>query len=102
MPEMTASTTEPTPEQTLEATHSRRDFLRTGALVALAAGAASAVACADDAPAPAAGSNAAQTPPDPRAAADTMDAMHEAGVKSFPAVTAGKGNQLMAQGQRAA
>src|SRR4029077_877289 len=28
-------------------------------------------------------------------AADAMDAMHEKGVKSFPAKTAGKGNQLM-------
>jgi FtsP/CotA-like multicopper oxidase with cupredoxin domain len=32
---------------------------------------------------------------DARAAADKMDAMHEAGVKSFPAKTEGKGNQLL-------
>lgn len=31
-----------------------------------------------------------------RAKADEMDAMHEKGVKAFPAKTAGKGNQLMA------
>ena len=31
-----------------------------------------------------------------RAKADEMDAMHEKGIKSFPAKTAGKGNQLMA------
>jgi FtsP/CotA-like multicopper oxidase with cupredoxin domain len=30
-----------------------------------------------------------------RQSADQMDAMHEAGVKAFPAATAGKGNQLM-------
>ena len=28
--------------------------------------------------------------------ADKMDAMHEAGIKAFPAKTAGKGNQLLA------
>lgn len=31
----------------------------------------------------------------PAAAADAMDKMHEAGVKAFPAKTAGKGNQLL-------
>ena len=36
------------------------------------------------------------TPPDPRAAADAMDAMHEKGVKAFPAKTEGKGNQPFA------
>ena len=30
-----------------------------------------------------------------QAAADQMDAMHEAGIKAFPAKTAGKGNQLL-------
>ena len=33
---------------------------------------------------------------DRRAAADAMDAMHEKGIKAFPAKTAGKGNQLLA------
>jgi manganese oxidase len=33
--------------------------------------------------------------PDVRAQADAMDAMHEKGVKAFPAKTEGKGNQLL-------
>jgi manganese oxidase len=36
------------------------------------------------------------TPAGTRAAADAMDAMHEKGVKAFPAKTEGKGNQLLA------
>src|SRR5215212_4412241 len=35
------------------------------------------------------------TLPDVRAQADAMDAMHEKGVKAFPAKTEGKGNQLL-------
>jgi len=35
------------------------------------------------------------TPANPRAAADAMDAMHEKGVKAFPAKTEGKGNVLL-------
>ncbi len=35
----------------------------------------------------------APTPASIRAAADAMDAMHEKGIKAFPAKTAGKGNQ---------
>src|SRR5688500_636938 len=31
-----------------------------------------------------------------QSAAEKMDAMHEAGIKAFPAKTAGKGNQLLA------
>ena len=38
----------------------------------------------------------APPPPTPRQQADAMDAMHEKGIKAFPAKTAGKGNQLMA------
>src|SRR5262249_5578181 len=34
--------------------------------------------------------------PSPTAAADEMDRMHEAGIKAFPAKTAGIGNQLLA------
>jgi FtsP/CotA-like multicopper oxidase with cupredoxin domain len=34
-------------------------------------------------------------PANPRANADAMDAMHEAGIKQFPAKTQGKGNQLL-------
>ncbi|MEO8619883.1 MAG: hypothetical protein ABI625_02385 [bacterium] len=36
------------------------------------------------------------TPATIRAAAGAMDAMHENGIKSFPAKTAGKGNQPLA------
>jgi FtsP/CotA-like multicopper oxidase with cupredoxin domain len=91
---MPASTTSSSPDLILEQARSRRDFLRTGALAAIAVGAASAVACANDTPAPA--STAATPPVDPRQAADEMDAMHEAGIKAFPAPTAGKGNQVLA------
>ena len=81
---------------------SRRDFLRSTAVSALAGTALSA--CSTDesgaqsvsrdhedrsggsmAPNPA--------PVSPTAAADAMDKMHEAGIKAFPAKTAGKGNQ---------
>ena len=73
----------------------RRDFLRTGALAAIAVGTVGAVACAKDAATPAADPNAAALQ-DPRTVSEQMDAMHEAGVKAFPASTDGKGNQLMA------
>jgi len=50
--------------------------------------------------APAAHGAAAAAPPPakktPRELADEMDAMHESGVKAFPAKTEGKGNQLLA------
>jgi hypothetical protein len=83
---------------------SRRDFLRNTAVTALAGTALAA--CSID-------SSGAQTvngedadhsggtmAPNPApltaaAAADEMDKMHEAGIKAFPAKTAGKGNQLM-------
>ena len=77
---------------------SRREFLRTGAFAAIAVGAVAtvgAVACAEDAPAPAADVHAGTASQDPRAAADQMDAVHEAAVKAFPAATEGKGNQLL-------
>lgn len=87
----------------LTASGTRREFLRNGTLTALAVGAAvGAVACAPTAAssdATASGTSDATAAPasqDPRAAADAMDAMHEAGVKAFPAKTAGKGNQIMA------
>jgi FtsP/CotA-like multicopper oxidase with cupredoxin domain len=83
---------------------SRRDFLRNTAATVIAGGALSA--CSID-------ESGAQTlkttvadhsggtmAPNPAplsasAAADAMDKMHEAGIKAFPAKTAGKGNQLM-------
>ncbi|AHG89456.1 multicopper oxidase type 3 [Gemmatirosa kalamazoonensis] len=98
---------------------SRRAFLKKGALGALAASALSA--CKDEpkvaqaappTPAPtnhdgmAGMAPAAPAPNAPPAAAmlslaekrrraDEMDAMHEKGIKAFPAKTQGKGNQLM-------
>jgi len=83
---------------------SRRDFLMKGAAAALTLPAVSALAaCTDakagtpDAPPP---SKPAAPPAAPvlsvRERADAMDAMHEKGIKAFPAKTAGKGNQIMA------
>jgi hypothetical protein len=83
---------------------SRRDFLRNTAVTALASSALAACAIDESgaqvskqrdedhsggtmAPNPA--------PLSPAAAAEAMDKMHEAGIKAFPAKTAGKGNQLM-------
>ena len=103
--------TSPTP-----ATASRRAFLRTGAIAAIGAPAAvtALAACAGDAR-PRTDSAAPATPsvkadsdssggtmaahpvtPSQTSSADTMDAMHERGVKAFPAQTAGKGNILLA------
>lgn len=86
----------------------RRSFIRRGAVAAVAMPAVAGVltACTDQDTAP-------RTPPDTTggtmpagatpAAAQTsaekaaeIDAMHEKGVKAFPAKTAGKGNQLLA------
>jgi hypothetical protein len=94
----------------------RRDFIRRAALTAIAAPAAASIlsACDDDSKAGAQqpvtttpASPKSQTPmehggtlPTPASgavaatAADAMDAMHEKGIKAFPAKTAGKGNQL--------
>jgi FtsP/CotA-like multicopper oxidase with cupredoxin domain len=88
---------------------SRRAFLRTASLTAV--GSAALAACgkvASAAPEKAlvaatppghAMAGAAATPPSAsttRAAADAMDAMHEKGIKAFPARTKGEGNQLLA------
>jgi len=99
---------------------SRRAFLRSSALTLVAAGVATA--CRDD-DASKTGLQSRQTPnpattpaspksqiptehggtlPTPAAspvsatAANAMDAMHEKGIKAFPAKTAGRGNQLLA------
>jgi FtsP/CotA-like multicopper oxidase with cupredoxin domain len=80
----------------------RRNFLRQGAAVAVVLPAAvAALGCSDNKEAvaqPRPPANPAATPtPAPLSArekADQMDAMHEKGVKAFPAKTAGKGNQL--------
>ena len=81
-------------------TKSRRDFLRKGAAAAIALPAiASLAACTDTKAAPPAAAQAPAAPPPPEPTpsqkADAMDAMHEKGVKAFPAKTEGKGNQLL-------
>src|SRR5262252_7678677 len=88
---------------------SRRRFLREGGLAAVFAGVATA--CKQESPkaapsqaAPAAsgqtggtmGANDTSKGAAELAAAQTMDAMHEKGIKAFPAKTAGLGNQLLA------
>jgi FtsP/CotA-like multicopper oxidase with cupredoxin domain len=80
---------------------SRRTFLRRGAAaaVALPAVVSGLAACGEtkaSAP-PAADKPASPRPvPTPREQADQMDAMHEKGIKAFPAKTEGKGNQPLA------
>lgn len=77
----------------------RRAFIRTGTLAAVAFPTV-LTACGDPRPAAAGAAPANTTPaPPPKSAreqADEMDAHHEAGVKAFPAPTAGKGNQILA------
>jgi FtsP/CotA-like multicopper oxidase with cupredoxin domain len=101
----------------LERSGSRREFLRNSAVTVIAGGVLAAckgkvpdteAAASPQTPLPAklgADSNlSGGTMPPPaqtalaaqQAAADQMDAMHEAGIKAFPAKTAGKGNQLLA------
>lgn len=83
----------------LAARTSRRSFLRTSALTALAAGAAGACKPAEGqsgAPAASATPTPAPAPaPSARELADAMDAMHEKVMKAFPAKTAGKGCQIL-------
>jgi FtsP/CotA-like multicopper oxidase with cupredoxin domain len=87
----------------LTAKASRRGFLKSSALLAIAGGALSAC---EEAPAQKVSRHTANNaggttapnpvPVSPRAAADAMDRMHEAGIKAFPAKTEGEGNQLLA------
>src|SRR5215207_3545232 len=81
---------------------SRRSFLRSAAATVVAGGALAACSesgaqktalKAKDASGGTTAPNPA--PPSPAAAAAAMDAMHEAGIKAFPAKTEGKGNQLL-------
>jgi FtsP/CotA-like multicopper oxidase with cupredoxin domain len=81
----------------LAAPSTRRAFLRTGAAAAAALPAVAVLgACgesrASQAPAKPAAAAPAAPPPTPRQRADEMDAMHEKGIKAFPAATEGKGN----------
>jgi FtsP/CotA-like multicopper oxidase with cupredoxin domain len=78
----------------------RRRFIRRGvtAAVALPAVVSTLTACRDTEAASkpqAAATPVATPPPSPRAKADQMDAMHEKGIKAFPAKTEGTGNQIM-------
>ena len=86
---------------------SRRSFLKSAAAVAVAGGALSACSTSDAQKAKLTAKNASggTTAPHPAthaaaapalSSADQMDAMHEAGIKAFPAKTAGMGNQLFA------
>jgi FtsP/CotA-like multicopper oxidase with cupredoxin domain len=83
---------------------SRRDFLRNTAVTAVASSALAACGIKDSAAQAAkqreedhSGGTMAPNPAplSPAAAAEEMDRMHEAGIKAFPAKTAGKGNQLL-------
>lgn len=81
---------------------SRRAFIRTGAAAAVALpavvstlGACGASAATTIAAKPDSIRTAPPPAPTARQQADEMDAMHEKGVKAFPARTAGKGNQLL-------
>ncbi|HEV8612739.1 MAG TPA: copper oxidase [Gemmatimonadales bacterium] len=79
---------------------SRRSFLKRGALATLAVPAGISVleSCAGAKPAAAAAASMDHTPApaakSPGAEAADLDAMHEKGVKAFPAKTEGKGNVL--------
>jgi FtsP/CotA-like multicopper oxidase with cupredoxin domain len=82
---------------------SRRSFLKSAAATAIAGG--TLAACKDSSAQKAvikahdmSGGTTAPNPapPSPAAAAAAMDAMHEAGIKAFPAKTRGIGNQLLA------
>jgi manganese oxidase len=87
-------------EKTLEVARSRRDFLRASALAVVIPSTLAACETEDKptgaaAPAQASSEHAAPVAAAPRKDADAMDRMHEAGVKAFPAKTAGQGNQLL-------
>ncbi|HEX4682662.1 MAG TPA: multicopper oxidase domain-containing protein, partial [Gemmatimonadaceae bacterium] len=84
----------------------RRSFLRRGTSAAIVAGVATACRQEAAAKAPAQsphgqtggtmGAHDTMAGASALANADAMDAMHEKGIKAFPAKTAGKGNQLLA------
>ena len=82
-----------------EDAQSRRGFLRNAALAAIAGG--TLAACTDSsaqaaiASAASAAAGPAPKPAPTLSAGEAMDKMHEAGVKAFPAKTAGKGGQLL-------
>jgi len=75
----------------------RRNFLQRTTLAAMAVPAAAALSACADVETQAAPAAPPAPPPapakSPQQLSDEMDAMHEKGVKAFPAATAGKGNQ---------
>jgi FtsP/CotA-like multicopper oxidase with cupredoxin domain len=84
---------------------SRRTFLRKGAVAAVSLPAVASLAACTETRAASKPDSLAKAPATPapaapvltaRQKADAMDAMHEKGLKAFPAKTAGKGNQLLA------
>src|SRR5437762_8178371 len=93
-----------TPAALLSQKGSRRDFLRNTAVTALASTALGACSIDESAAQAVRNSDADHSggtmapnpaPVSPAAAAEAMDKMHEAGIKAFPAKTAGKGNQVL-------
>ncbi len=80
-------------------TATRRSFIRHGAVAAVALPAVvSTLSCGDSKAATVPVRISKPAPPPPSTAqqkADQMDAMHEKGMKAFPAKTEGKGNQLV-------
>ena len=91
------------PDRPTVSPETRRSFIRKGAVAAAALPALALSACAETKAAAAPAARPDSLPPAPeepvlsaREKADAMDAMHEKGIKAFPAKTAGKGNQLLA------
>src|SRR5919112_304898 len=100
---MSDNSVSPEAVEFLHSIASRRSFLKSAAATAIAGGVLTACTetqaqktkvQAKDASGGTTAPNPA--PPSPAAAAAAMDAMHEAGIKAFPAKTEGKGNQPLA------
>jgi len=82
-------------DNVINETSNRRSFLKRAAVTAIAGGAVAACKDGSALPAKAIASPATKPAVPALSAAETMDKMHEAGVKAFPAKTAGKGNQVL-------
>lgn len=97
-----------TAAELLNKASSRRHFLRNGVVAAFTTGVAAAcknqtaktaLLVRQSTPHQTTGTTGPHDPSigsPPMTAADSMDAMHENGIKAFPAKTTGKGNQLLA------
>lgn len=93
-PSPTSSETNSMSDIPVNEASNRRNFLKRAAVTAIAGGALAA--CKDNSVLPASAAAAPAKPATPAlGAAETMDKMHEAGIKAFPAKTEGKGNQPM-------